>query len=58
MAEEDERNSSKLNEIDRLYGYQEPIADEEEEDKSIAQQMVEALKRKRENAFGNLKKKW
>jgi hypothetical protein len=56
--EQDERNSTKLNEIDRLYGYQEPMEEEEEEDKSISQQMVEALKRKREKAFGQLHKKW
>lgn len=56
--EEDERNSSRLNEIDRLYGYEEPIAEEDEENKSISQQMVDSLKRKREQAFGNLKRKW
>lgn len=56
--EEDERNSSRLNEIDRLYGYEEPIAEEDEENKSISQQMVDALKKKRENAFGSLKRKW
>jgi len=56
--EEDERNSSRLNEIDRLYGYEEPIAEEDEENKSVAQQMVDALKKKRENAFGRLKSRW
>jgi hypothetical protein len=56
--EEDERNSSRLNEIDRLYGYEEPIAEEDEENKSIAQQMVDSLKRKRETAFGRLKSRW
>lgn len=55
---EEERNSSRLNEIDRLYGYQEPIEEEDEENKSIAQQMVDAVKRRREQAFGSLKRKW
>lgn len=56
--EEEERNSNRLNEIDRLYGYEEPIAEEDEENKSIAQQMVDSLKRKREQAFGRLKSRW
>lgn len=58
MAEE-EKSQSRLNEIDRLYGYEEPVAEEDEdENKSISQQMVDALKRKREGAFGKLKDRW
>lgn len=56
---EEEKSQSRLNEIDRLYGYEEPVAEEDEdENKSISQQMVDALKRKREGAFGKLKDRW
>ena len=55
MPQEDERNSNQLSKIDELYGYEEPLEDEQE-NKSIAQQLVEAIKQRRERAFGGVKR--
>lgn len=50
-----ERNP-RLSEIDRLYGYEEGVPQEEEEDKSIAQQLVDAIKQRRQGAFSGIRK--
>jgi hypothetical protein len=50
-----ERNP-RLNEIDRLYGYEEGVPQEEEESKSIAQQLVDAIKQRRQGAFSGVKR--
>jgi hypothetical protein len=51
----DERNP-RLSEIDRLYGYEEGVPQEEEESKSIAQQLVDAIKQRRQGAFSGIKR--
>jgi hypothetical protein len=50
MDEKDPR----LNEIDRMYGYEENV-EEEPESKSIAQQLVDAIKQRRQRAFHGVK---
>jgi hypothetical protein len=52
--EENGRNP-RLSEIDRLYGYEEGMP-EEEESKSIAQQLVDAIKQRRQAAFGGIRR--
>jgi hypothetical protein len=47
MPKEDKVNPSEK--IDEMYGYEEP--EEEEEEKSIAQQMIEAIKAKRDGMY-------
>jgi hypothetical protein len=55
MPENDERYSNQLSKIDEIYGYEQPI-EEEEEQKSIAQQLVDAIKQRRQKAFGGIKR--
>lgn len=44
-----EKEKTVSDRLDESYGYEEP--EEEEESKSIAQQMIEAIKAKRDGAF-------
>jgi hypothetical protein len=37
--------------IDQLYGYEQPLEEEKGEEKSIAQQMIDAIRQRRQNAF-------
>jgi hypothetical protein len=55
MGENDERSSNRLNMIDQMYGYEQPIEEEEEQQKSIAQQMIDAIQQRRQNAFRGMK---
>lgn len=55
MEEDNQRLPNKLNQIDQLYGYEEGLP-EEEENKSIAQQLVDAIKQRRERAFGGIRR--
>ena len=52
MAEEKPKTIS--DKIDESYGYEEP--EEEDENKSIMQQMIEAIKSKRDRAFNQGRK--
>lgn len=54
MDNNQERNP-RLSEIDRLYGYEDGVP-EPEEDKSIAQQLVDAIKQRRQGAFSGIKR--
>ena len=50
-----QEKNPRLSEIDRLYGYEENMPQEEEDDKSIAQQLVDAIKQRKQKAFGGIK---
>jgi hypothetical protein len=54
MAEIKDDGKTPSQRIDEAYGYEEP--EEEEEEKSIAQQMIEAIKARREKMFSSMKK--
>jgi len=54
MAEIKDDGKTASEKIDEMYGYEEP--EEEEEEKSLAQQMIEAIKARREKMFGSMKK--
>jgi hypothetical protein len=54
MEENNQRMPNRLNQIDQLYGYEEGMP-EEEEQKSIAQQLVDAIKQRRQRAFGGIR---
>jgi hypothetical protein len=50
-----EKERTVSDKIDESYGYEEPL-EEEDSDKSIAQQMIEAIKAKRDGMFKKGKK--
>lgn len=50
--ENKERNKGQLSELDKMYGYEDPAAQEEEEGKSFAQKIADTLKMQREKALG------
>ena len=50
---DEEENKSKLSDLDRMYGYEDPAqGEDEEEGKTFAQKIAETLKMQRDKALG------
>jgi hypothetical protein len=53
LREDENENKSRLSDLDRMYGYEDPAeGEEQEEGKTFAQKIADTLKIQREKALG------